>query len=94
MTINKMMIPPIKHILALKSFHHICFLTRFAPLLNPCADCARLSVLSCNVSNLSPRSATLLMFSRMMPTVSSICACMAAVFDGAEEEEEDGTYGS
>ena len=37
-------------------------------------------VLSCSESNLSPLSATFVMFSLIMPTVSSICACMAAVF--------------
>lgn len=34
-----------------------------------------LPVLSCNESKRSPRSVTLLMFSRMTPTVSSIWAC-------------------
>lgn len=43
---SKMMIPPAK-----RNFHlildlHIFCLTRFAPWLNPCADTARLSVLS------------------------------------------------
>lgn len=37
-------------------------------------------VLSCSESRRSPRSATLVMLSRMMPTVSSIWAWMAAVF--------------
>ena len=50
-----------------------CFLTRFAPLRNPCAEVARLSVLSWRESSLSPRCETLLIFSRMTPTVSSIC---------------------
>jgi len=50
-------------------------------------------VLSCSDSNRSPRSATFVMFSLMMPTVSSIWAWIAAVFafpwlgpaEGAEE---------
>lgn len=55
------------------TFHHICLRTLFAPRRNPCAETARLSVLSWRESNLSPRCETLLMFSRMTPTVSSIC---------------------
>lgn len=52
---------------------HTCFLTRFAPRLKPCAETARLSVLSWRESRCSPRCETLLMFSRITPTVSSIC---------------------
>jgi hypothetical protein len=62
------------------SFHHIFFLTLFAPRRKPCADTARLSVLSCSESNLSPLSATLVMLSLIISTVSSICAWIAAVF--------------
>ena len=56
-------------------------------------------VLSCSWSSLSPRSATFVMFSRMMPTVSSICCWIAAVFElpapaGFEEEPPRGRYGS
>lgn len=54
------------------SFHHMFFRTLFAPLRKPCADTARLSVLSCNESSLSPLSATFVIFSLMIPTVSSI----------------------
>ena len=68
-----MMMPTIMQMRIFMSFHHICFLTRFAPLLNPCAETARLSVLSCNESRRSPLWDTLLMFSRITPTVSSIC---------------------
>ena len=68
-----MIIPTIRQILIFISFHHICFLTRFAPRLKPCAEVAKLSVLSWSESRRSPRWETLLMFSRMTPTVSSIC---------------------
>jgi hypothetical protein len=54
------------------SFHRICLRTRLAPLPKPCAAMARLSVLSCSESRRAPRSETLLMLSRMMPTVLSI----------------------
>jgi hypothetical protein len=54
------------------SFHHICLRTRLAPLRKPWADTARLSVLSCSESRRAPRSETLLMLSRMIPTVLSI----------------------
>jgi hypothetical protein len=73
MTSSRMMIPTIKQMRIFMSFHHICFRTRLAPLLKPCADTARLSVLSCSESSRSPLWDTLLMFSRMTPTVSSIC---------------------
>ncbi len=61
-----------------------------------------LPVLSCSESSLSPRSATLVMFSLIMPTVSSICAWMAAVFafpwlgpaPGFAPEPFRGRYGS
>ena len=49
-----------------------CFRTLFAPRRKPCADCAKLSVLSCNESRRAPRSDTLLILSLMMPTVLSI----------------------
>jgi len=78
-TMRSTMIPTIKHMRIFISFHHICFRTLFAPLLNPWAETARLSVLSCNESSRSPLCDTLLMFSRITPTVSSICACRAAV---------------
>lgn len=42
---------------------------------------ARAPVLSWSAFKCSPRSATLLMLSRMIPTVSSICAWMAAVLE-------------
>jgi hypothetical protein len=64
--------PTIKHMRIFMSFHHICLRTRLAPLLKPCAETARLSVLSCSESRRAPRSETLLMLSRMMPTVLSI----------------------
>ena len=66
-----------------QTFHHICFRTRFAPRRNPCAETARLSfnqvssysgegnripVFDSRLSNLSPRSATLLILSRIIPT--------------------------
>ena len=54
-------------------FHHICLRTLLAPRRKPCADTARLSVLSWRESRRSPRWETLLMFSRITPTVSSIC---------------------
>jgi len=63
----------IMHMRIFMSFHHICFLTRFAPLRKPWAETARLSVLSWRESNRSPRWETLLIFSRITPTVSSIC---------------------
>ena len=72
-TINTMMTPKIRHILIFISFHHMSFLTRLAPRRKPCALIARLSVLFSIESNLSPRSATLLILSLMIPTVSSIC---------------------
>ena len=50
------------------TFHHICFRTRFAQRLNPWADTAKLSVFDSRESNLSPRSATLLILSFIMPT--------------------------
>jgi len=56
-----------------KPFHHICLRTLLAPRRKPWADTARLSVLSWRESRRSPRCETLLMFSRITPTVSSIC---------------------
>lgn len=43
MMTSKIVIPIAIHILIFISFHHICFLTRFAPRRKPCADWARLS---------------------------------------------------
>lgn len=60
-------------------FHHICLRTLLAPRRKPCADTARLSVLSWRESRRSPRWETLLMFSRITPTVSSICCRRALV---------------
>lgn len=65
-------ITPMMHILIFMSFHHMAFLTLLAPLLKPCADLWRLSVLSCSESSRSPRSDTLLMLSLIIPTVLSI----------------------
>jgi hypothetical protein len=64
--------PTMRHIRIFMSFHHICLRTLLAPLRKPWAETARLSVLSCRVSSRVPRSDTLLMLSRMMPTVLSI----------------------
>jgi len=72
MMTSKRMMPTIRHILIFMSFHHICFLTLLAPRLKPCAETARLSVLSCRLSRRSPRSETLLMLLRMTLTVESI----------------------
>jgi len=72
-TIKRTIMPTMIQILIFMSFHHICFLTLFAPLRKPCADTARLSVLSCNASRRSPRCETLFMLSLITPTVSSIC---------------------
>jgi hypothetical protein len=72
MTMSRMMMPTMRHMRIFMSFHHICLRTRLAPLRKPWADTARLSVLSCSESKRAPRSDTLLMLSRMMPTVLSI----------------------
>ena len=72
MTTSRMMMPTIRHMRIFMSFHHICLRTRLAPLRKPCAETARLSVLSCNESRRAPRSETLLILSRMIPTVLSI----------------------
>lgn len=72
MTTSKMMMPAMRHMRIFISFHHICLRTRLAPLRKPWADTARLSVLSCSESRRAPRSETLLMLSRIMPTVLSI----------------------
>jgi len=74
---NRMRIPTTRHMRIFMSFHHICLRTRLAPLRKPWADTARLSVLSCSESRRAPRSETLLMLSRMMPTVLSI-SCRAS----------------
>lgn len=78
MMISRMMMPMIRHILIFISFHHICFLTLLAPRLKPCADVAKLSVLSCKLSRRSPRSETLLMLLRMTLTVESI-SCVHSI---------------
>jgi hypothetical protein len=72
MTMSKMMMPTIRHMRIFMSFHHICLRTRLAPLRKPWAEVARLSVLSWSESRRAPRSDTLLMLSRMIPTVLSI----------------------
>jgi hypothetical protein len=64
--------PTMRHMRIFMSFHHICLRTRLAPRRKPWADCARLSVLSCSESRRAPRSETLLMLSRIIPTVLSI----------------------
>lgn len=73
MTTNRMITQMTRHTRIFMSFHHICLRTRLAPRRKPWADTARLSVLSCKESRRSPRWETLLMFSRITPTVSSIC---------------------
>lgn len=89
---RRTMIPTIKHMRIFMSFHHICFRTLLAPRRNPWADTARLSVLSCSESNRSPRCETLLIFSRITPTVSSICCAASYVspllnnFSGVQRE--------
>ena len=72
MTTSRMMMPTMRHMRIFMSFHHICFRTRFAPRRKPWADTARLSVLSCRESSRAPRSETLLILSRIIPTVLSI----------------------
>lgn len=64
--------PTMRHMRIFMSFHHICLRTRLAPLRKPWAEVARLSVLSWSESRRAPRSETLLMLSRMIPTVLSI----------------------
>lgn len=65
------------------------------------AGISNVPVLSCSWSSLSPRSATFVMLSLIMPTVSSICCWIAAVLElpaaGAEgfaAEPPRGRYGS
>lgn len=70
--------PTIRHMRIFMSFHHICLRTRLAPRRKPWAETARVSVLSCRESRRAPRSETLLMLSRMMPTVLSI-SCETSV---------------
>lgn len=79
MTTSSRMMPTIRHMRIFISFHHICLRTRLAPLRKPWADTARLSVLSCSESRRAPRSDTLLMLSRMIPTVLSI-SCRASQY--------------
>ncbi len=76
-----------------------CAAPAVTPPLPARAGLGHAPVLSWSWSSLSPRSATFVMFSLMMPTVSSICAWMAAVFEfpapaGFEEEPPRGKYGS
>jgi hypothetical protein len=75
MITSRMMMPTMRHMRIFMSFHHICLRTRLAPRRKPWADWARLSVLSWSESRRAPRSETLLMLSRMMPTVLSISWC-------------------
>lgn len=56
MTISKIMMPTMMQMRIFISFHHICLRTLLAPRRKPCADVARLSVLSCRLSSRSPRS--------------------------------------
>jgi hypothetical protein len=72
MTINKMMMPTMMQIRIFMSFHHICLRTRLAPRRKPCADVARLSVLSCRASRRSPRCEALFRLSCIWRTVLSI----------------------
>lgn len=85
MTMSKMMMPTIRQILIFMSFHHICFLTLLAPRLNPCAETARLSVLSCRLSRRSPRSETLLILLRMTLTVESISCHQSSAISSSNE---------
>jgi hypothetical protein len=72
MTINRMMMPTMMQIRIFMSFHHICLRTRLAPRRKPCADVARLSVLSCRASRRSPRCEALFRLSCIWRTVLSI----------------------
>jgi hypothetical protein len=72
MMMSRMRMPTKRQMRIFMSFHHICLRTRLAPLRKPCAETARLSVLSCSESRRAPRSDTLLMLSLMIPTVLSI----------------------
>ena len=71
-TINRMMMPTMMQIRIFMSFHHICLRTRLAPRRKPCADVARLSVLSCRASRRSPRCEALFRLSCICRTVLSI----------------------
>ncbi len=92
MTMRRTMIPTIKHMRIFMSFHHICFRTLFAPLRKPWAETARLSVLSRRESSRSPLCDTLLMFSRITPTVSSIC-CKRSHVSCSSNKSRDGGGG-
>jgi len=64
---------------------------RVVPAQSSLRNGGNVPVLSCSWSSLSPRSATFVMLSRMIPTVSSIWAWIAAVLGfpppgGLEEE--------
>jgi hypothetical protein len=78
MTISRMMMPTIMQIRIFMSFHHICLRTRLAPRRKPCADVARLSVLSCRASRRSPRCEALFRLSCIWRTVLSISYCRRA----------------
>lgn len=97
MMMSRMMMPTMRHMRIFISFHHICLRTRLAPLRKPWAEVARLSVLSWSESRRAPRSETLLMLSRMIPTVLSIsysqvmsatlfiaCTCEGVAVDDCE----------
>lgn len=77
MITSKMMMPTTMQILIFMSFHHICLRTRLAPRLKPCADVARLSVLSWRASRRSPRCEALFRLSCIWRTVLSISYCVA-----------------
>jgi len=79
MTINRMMMPTIMQIRIFMSFHHICLRTRLAPRRKPCADVARLSVLSCRASRRSPRCEALFRLSCIWRTVLSISCLFVAL---------------
>jgi hypothetical protein len=94
MTTSRMMMPTMRHMRIFMSFHHICLRTRLAPLRKPWADWARLSVLSWSESRRAPRSETLLMLSRMMPTVLSISCLQVSIWDTpANKHSEVATAG-
>lgn len=87
-----MMTPKTIHMRIFISFHHMSFLTRLAPRRNPWALMARLSVLFSIESNRSPLSATLLMLSLMIPTVSSICYKLLVNFSSQSQSHKSSTY--
>ena len=99
MMASRTMMPTMSHMRIFMSFHHICLRTRFAPLRKPWADWARLSVLSCSESRRAPLSETLLMLSRMIPTVLSISWWTSQYLRSASWQRsparlEDGEHGA